>query len=675
MSSEENQKDISPLMDGQMWKTCLPAVKQALTIRLTEQRLLQLFGEGKLYGTVHTCIGQEFVAVAVGRALREDDVVFSNHRCHGHFLAYAGDVEGLIAEILGKSTGVCAGLGGSQHLQRDHFYSNGIQGGMVPVAAGLALAQRQRNSRAISMVFIGDGTLGEGIVYETMNIAAKWQLPLLVVLENNLYAQSTPQTQSFSGEMAARFRALGIHTRHSDSWNWPKLLSDMAESAEMVRSSGLPIFHQVDTYRLMAHSKGDDHRNPQEVSAYWQQDPLEVIQKQNGDDPILQAMTSEIRQRLDRAVAMAESASIVEIGDSIGPVLSQPVDWHPLTFEKKKVAMAIRQGLAEALARKSNVILLGEDIEDPYGGAFKVTAGLSEKYPDRVRNTPISEAAITGIGNGLALAGHIAVVEIMFGDFLTLAADQWINHAAKFQGMYNHQVRVPLVLRTPMGGRRGYGPTHSQSLEKHFLGVPGTQVLCLHHRYCPYLLYRDLITSVDKPTLVIENKMLYGQYAHSEPPAGYRLFFSHERFPTAWLRPEGRADVTILALGAMSLEAEAAAEILFQQHEIIADVFFPTQLYPLDVNFLADSLAITGRLLVVEEGQGFVSLSSEILAQVAEHFAGIRCRRLAAWPGPIPASRLLEEKVLPDTKSIVRNILEMNGECGYPDNHTAGNGE
>jgi len=113
MSLEKNRNDLSTLQDGQMWKTCLPAVKQALTIRLTEQRLLQLFGEGKLQGTVHTCIGQEFVAVAVGRALREDDVVFSNHRCHGHFLAYAGDMEGLIAEIMGKSTGICAGLGGS----------------------------------------------------------------------------------------------------------------------------------------------------------------------------------------------------------------------------------------------------------------------------------------------------------------------------------------------------------------------------------------------------------------------------------------------------------------------------------------------------------------------------------------------------------------------------------
>lgn len=665
MSLEKNQNHLSTLQDGQKWKTCLPVVKQALTIRLTEQRLLQLFGEGKLQGTVHTCIGQEFVAVAVGRALREDDVVFSNHRCHGHFLAYAGDVEGLIAEIMGKSTGVCAGLGGSQHLQRNHFYSNGIQGGMVPVAAGLALAQKQRNSRAISVVFIGDGTLGEGIVYETMNIAAKWQLPLLVVLENNLYAQSTPQAQSLSGEIAARFRAFGIHTRHSDSWNWPKLLSDMAESAEMVRSSGLPIVHQVDTYRLMAHSKGDDHRNSQEVNGYWQRDPLEMIQNQNGDDPILQGMANEIQQRLDRAVEQAESAPVATLAHSGEPVFSQPVDWQSLTFEKKKMSAAIRQALEEALARKSNVMILGEDIENPYGGAFKVTAGLSEKYPDRVRNTPISEAAITGIGNGLALAGHIAIVEIMFGDFLTLAADQWINHAAKFQGMYNHQVRVPLVLRTPMGGRRGYGPTHSQSLEKHFLGVPGTQVLSLHHRYCPYLLYRDLITSIDKPTLVIENKMLYGQYAHSEPPAGYRLFFSHQRFPTAWLRPEGRADVTILALGGMSLEAEKAGEILFQQHEMIADVFFPTQLYPLDVDFLADSLAITGRLLVVEEGQGFVSLSSEILAQVAERFTGVRCRRLAAWPSPIPASRPLEEKVLPDANSIVRKILEMNSECGY----------
>jgi 2-oxoisovalerate dehydrogenase E1 component len=645
----QNQRSIWGL---ELFGRYAPLLKQALLIRFTEERLLELFGQGKLYGTVHTCIGQEFIGVAAARSLGEDDTVFSNHRCHGHFLARTGNVEGLLAEIMGKSSGVCAGLGGSQHLYQDGFYSNGIQGGIVPVGAGLAWAKKLRQSRGISVVFIGDGTLGEGVVYETMNIAAKWKLPLLVVLENNLYAQSTRQGQTLAGDIAKRFGSFGIHTRASDSWNWPRLLADMQESVEMVRSSGLPIFHQVDTYRLMAHSKGDDHRDAEEVADYRRRDPLAVILEQYKNEPALQDMIREIKHRLDRAVEQAERARVAEWPHA-APPLPDVTDWRRCSFERQRVSQGIRQAMEEGL---------GEDIEDPYGGAFKVTAGLSEKFPERVKNTPISEAAIAGIGNGLALAGQIAVVEIMFGDFMTLIMDQWLNHAAKFAGMYNEQVRVPLLVRTPMGGKRGYGPTHSQSLEKHFLGVPGTQVLCLHHRYSPYLLYRDLLTSIDKPTLVIENKILYGQYADSAAPAGYQLLFTHERFPVAWLRAGAKADVTIVALGGMSLEAEAAVEILFREHEIVADLFFPSQLYPLEVGFLAESLSVTGQLLVVEEGQGFVSLSSEIVAQTAERFAGVLCARLAGWPVVIPSSRQLEERALPGRHHIVNTVLEMTRE-------------
>ena len=174
-------------------------ISKALTIRFTEERLLELFGEGRLSGTIHTCIGQEFVGVSVSRCLNEKDYVFSNHRCHGHFIARYNNLEGLIAEIMGRVTGVCSGIGGSQHLQQDRFFSNGIQGGIVPVAAGLAMAQKRDATRGITVVFVGDGTLGAGVLYEAMNLASKWELPLLMVLENNFYAQSTHQSQTIAG--------------------------------------------------------------------------------------------------------------------------------------------------------------------------------------------------------------------------------------------------------------------------------------------------------------------------------------------------------------------------------------------------------------------------------------------------------------------------------------------
>ena len=296
-----------------------------------------------------------------------------------------------------------------------------------------------------------------------------------------------------------------------------------------------------------------------------------------------------------------------------------------------------------------------------YGGAFKVTAGLSDAHPGRVRNTPVSEAALVGLGCGLALGGYRPVVEIMFGDFMTLATDQWVNHAAKFAAMYGSGVRLPLIVRTPMGGRRGYGPTHSQSLERLFVSQPGTRVLALHHRESPAALYRTLFEAGDRPTLVIENKLLYGANVEPEPPAGFALLRSDDPFPVSRLKPEGRADVTLVAFGGMSLEAERALLLLFEEHEVLADLFLPSCLYPLSVDFLRDSLAQTHRLVVAEEGQGFAALGSEVLAQVAETagLGDLRCARVSAAECPIPGARPLEAACLPDAEAIVARVLEV----------------
>lgn len=636
-------------------------LRQALTIRLTEQRLLKLFSEGKLFGTVHTCIGQEFVGVSVARSLEPNDTLFSNHRGHGHFLAYCQNIVGLIGEIMGKSIGVCGGRGGSQHLHQDHFYSNGILGGTTPVSVGFAYAHQLKGTGGIHVAYIGDGTMGEGVLYEAMNIASKWQVPILFVCENNLYAQSTPQKQTLAGSITARAEAFGIETALSDTWNWPELFDAMAQSIKLVHTTGKPRFHQVETYRLMAHSKGDDNRCDEEVQPYRDRDPLNRIMQDLASDSRLQTMLGEINRKIEAAVAEAEVSPFgqLDLPDSIRA--TKPYQWEQCSFEKERVVQSVLRGLEEALADREEVVIIGEDIESPYGGAFKCTMGLSTRFPGRVHNTPISEAAIVGIGNGLALQGMIPVVEIMFGDFLSLAADQWINHAGKFRFMYNDQVRVPLIIRTPMGGKRGYAATHSQSLEKHVIGLPDTQVLCLHHRYSPAQLYRDLFATIDRPTLVIENKILYGHHVTCEPPAGFQLLFTRETFPTARLKPDLPADLTMVAIGGMSLEAEQAVLKLFDEEELLVDLFLPSQLYPFDVAVLQESLSATRRLLVVEEGQGFVSLSSEILAQVAERYSHlcVHCRRVTAVATPIPAARPMEAKCLPGIDAIVAASREV----------------
>ncbi|MCA9471127.1 MAG: thiamine pyrophosphate-dependent enzyme [Nitrospirales bacterium] len=635
---------------------------KAILIRSVEQRLLELFKEGRLFGTVHTCIGQEWTGVAVTEALRDGDLIFSNHRCHGHYLAKTGDVEGLIGEIMGKQNGMCGGRGGSQHICSQGFYSNGIQGGIVPVAAGLALAQKLSGTGCIAVVFIGDGTLGEGALYETLNMASKWELPLLIVLENNFYAQSTPQHQTLAGDILARGDAFGIKTAHGNTWNPEELLVRSAESVQYVRNECRPLFLQIDTYRLMAHSKGDDDRAPEEVNEYWARDPIESF-RQHTDSQQIEEIDRTIQASIDLAVSRSDATPYSEDN-------AQDEDrreWSLLKWTKtsipasERMVNVIHSSFQRNMQRDHKILLIGEDIEGPYGGAFKVTKNLSHEFPGRVRNTPISEAALVGLGNGLALSGFLPVCEVMFGDFLSLTFDQLLNHASKFRYMYNDQVHVPLIVRTPMGGKRGYGPTHSQSIEKHFMGLPGTTMLALHPRYDPGLVYDELFSSIDRPTIVIENKLLYGLRVTDQVPKGFVLEHSHEQYPSTRIRPMGDPDITIVCYGGMLVDVERAIQELCDEREIFCEVICPLQLYPFNPWPVIESVQKTRKLLIVEEGIRFAALGSELLAQVAEVTPGVleRVRRVSSPSHPIPSCGPLEKQCLPGECHVVEAVSHM----------------
>ena len=430
----------------------------------------------------------------------------------------------------------------------------------------------------------------------------------------------------------------------------------MEETFDYTRGESKPIFHLIDTYRLRAHSKGDDDRATEEINKYELKDPLNIILKENHKSIELKNILKKVDKEVEEAISESLESDYGQI--RLNKSESKMLNWERISFNGEKCFESIKNGFETILSNHQKVILLGEDIESPYGGAFKCTLGLSEKFPDKVRNTPISEAAILGIGNGLALGGFYPIVEFMFGDFIALAADQWINHAAKFNQMYNGAIDVPVIIRTPMGGKRGYGPTHSQSLEKHFLGVPGTQVLCLHNRFLPSELYGNLIKSIDKPTLVVENKVLYSKNISSDILPGYELFKSEELFPTINLRPVLDADFTIVALGGASIDAENAILELFEEYEIIIDLFIPTMLYPFNIDVLSDSLTKTKNLITIEEGQGFSALGSEIIAQIVKRFYGLNiyCDRIFSQEISIPSSKILEENCLPNKTHIINKV-------------------
>lgn len=665
MARDLNGKPVLPLEPDRLYAF-------GHLLRETERLLLDLFGKGLLSGTTHTCIGQELCAMAVVRALdRPDDAVLSTHRNHGHFLSYSGDVLGLVAEVMGRNAGVCGGRGGSQHLIHRHFHSNGVQGGMTAIGVGLARAREMAGSDGIVAVIVGDGTLGQGLLYESMNLAAVWSAPVLFVVEANEVAQTTPTRDTVAGDIAARGAAFGLRTwRVSD--DDPALWRVAEAAVGAVRDERRPGFLVIDTCRLGPHSKGDDLRTATEMDAIRARDPLTRLGERL--DPALRTHIEAtnaafLAEMLEAAKASPEARfaltplSPFAPEDESADEDAAEIPW-PSANAPRTVRAALNGALRHLLAHDPRVVLLGEDLHDPYGGAFKVTAGLSTDFPGRVISTPISEAAVTGAGIGLALAGMRPVVEVMFADFLSLCFDQIYNHALKFPGV-EPGARVPLVIRTPAGGRRGYGPTHSQSPENIFTSVPGLTVVYGSPRHDVGRLLADAVLRWPHPTLFLEHKLLYGE---QQAPLGYVALPSHPQdaatplFPTLALRrPSGgtMADLVIVTYGGMVPVVEAAALTLEEDEELQVEIVVPALLAPLPRHGLAAALAGCPRVLIAEEAVAEFGVGAEIAAALLEAGFTGRLGRVGAPPVPIPSARSLEAAVLPDVPRVVEAALRL----------------
>jgi pyruvate/2-oxoglutarate/acetoin dehydrogenase E1 component len=325
----------------------------------------------------------------------------------------------------------------------------------------------------------------------------------------------------------------------------------------------------------------------------------------------------------------------------------------------------LNRALHELFEQNAEVYLIGEDLLDPYGGAFKVSAGLSTRFPERILTTPLSEAAITGLAAGMALRGLRPIVEIMFGDFITLSFDQIINYAAKFHAMYHQKVSCPLVIRTPMGGRRGYGPTHSQSLEKLLVGVPGVSIVAPSSFHPLGEMLKRSVLDNEAPLLFVENKSLYGQ-ENTLPRDGRLGDFDveevGEEFPTLRLSLNHfeASDLSIVAYGGMASLALQSAYDLAMEREIFAEVILPGRILPFNGDEVLPSLRRTRRLLVVEEGTKTGGWGAEVIAYLSElaDFS-FRSARVAAEDTVIPCSKILEEAMLPQVGDIFNTAIRM----------------
>lgn len=321
-------------------------------------------------------------------------------------------------------------------------------------------------------------------------------------------------------------------------------------------------------------------------------------------------------------------------------------------------------GLHQSMEADPTVYLFGEDILDPYGGAFKVSKGLSTRFPDRVITTPISEAGIVGLANGMALRGLKPVVEIMFGDFITLIADQLVNYASKFNAMYHQTSGVPIVIRVPVGAGRGYGPTHSQSLEKLFLGIPYLKIIAPSHFHSPGKSLQQAILRDNNPIVFLENKLLYTTTLHLEDSSNDRIeSIPEDGYQTKIIRnfDSGPSDLTVITYGGGSLLIDPLLSKL-RKEEIRITVCIPEQIKPFPIDVLTRAARESGRVLILEEGTEKYGWASELTTQLHQRLWNQLAKpieRLASLDTVIPAARPLEQLYLPTIEKIEQKIYEV----------------
>jgi len=644
-------------------------LKDGIMIRLVEQKLLELFSEGRINGTVHTCVGQELTGVFISKYLNPEDHIVSNHRGHGHYLSRFKDIHGLVSEVMGRATGCSGGVGGSQHMVNSNYLSNGIQGGMIPVAAGIALNFKKMNNKNISLSYIGDGTLGEGVIYETFNIAAKWELPLMVVMENNSYAQSTSIHQSFSGDLKKRIEGYGLKYYRTNTWDLENLDMVAQKAISFIRDESKPAFIEINTYRLNSHSKGDDNRSSDELSEFRSKDVISQVMEEEND--LFLTHIKDISKLIDLIILdMDQCTDELDAGhDKKKDLLFLKRDHklNPQIHSSKRYNELLYEALCQFMESNSQALLMGEDVEDnnkftpgEYGGAFKVTKNMSKLYPYRVLNTPISEAAIVGLSTGYSIKSGRTIVEIMFGDFTTLIFDQILQNISKFEYMYFGKIKAPVVIRTPMGGKRGYGPTHSQSLEKHFLGIPNFALVALNHRVSPNYIYESISRVDGLPFMIIENKILYTIKADTKQVEGYKYTFSERLFPSLTIEPVYEEPAfTVICYGEVLHELEKAVRSMFLEDDIFVEIICPSLISPVDILEIKKSVERTHKLCILEEGPGEASWGSEVVTQLIEQ--GVTIKKLVRqYNGNIiPSNKKGEDMILTTYNTILSTLNKM----------------
>ena len=638
-------------------------------IRSFEERTADLFQEGVVKGTAHSYVGEEAIASAVGSILRDDDYMASNHRGHGHCIAKGAKLDRMMAELMGRDTGYCHGLGGSMHIADMNLNilgANGIVGAAMPLSTGTALAAKLRGTDQVVVAFFGDGGSNQGIFHESLNLASVWKLPVLFICENNQYALSTSYKRTTSAaqisDRAIGYQVPGVTIDGNDPI---EVYNVVEEAVARARAGEGPTLIECLTYRWGQHSLRanlNDPRPDKELKEWIARDPMKVIEKALLENKVatrerLTEIGNDVKAELEDAVAFGKDSPEPNVAMMEAAVYSPHATYTepgPNTDRELSFPEALNEALAQEMASDDSVFVMGEDVGET-GGIFTVTKGLIDRFgEERVRDTPISEATFVGCGVGAAIAGMRPVVEIQIFDFIALTMDMLVNQAAKFRYMLGGGPTVPLVVRGPQGGGIRMAAQHSQSLEAWFTHVPGLVVVAPS---TPYDAKGLLVSAIrdDNPVIFLETKLSYVGAGGPVPEELYAIPIGK-----ADVQRQG-ADVTVLATMAMVPRALTAATQLAREG-IDVEVVDPRTLRPLDEETILESVRKTNRLVIVHEAWqkgGFGAEVSALVVEKAFDYLDAPIQRVGARDVPMPYNDGLELEVIPSIERIANTIREV----------------
>jgi len=672
-------------LDGLTREELLELLRQMMEIRALEDTIFDLLSRDVIRGASHLYAGEEAVAVGTLAALREDDLITSTHRGHGHCHAHGAThakteeerqvhLNLMMAEVMGKATGYCKGKGGSMHIAdvaHGNLGATGIVGANIPVATGAALAVKLQDGDQVVACFFGDGAVNNGVFHESLNMAAIWNLPVVYVCENNQYAMSVPWKKASKLPNAAdRSLAYGIPGVVVDGQDVLAVRQAVMEAAERARRGEGPTLIEAKTYRYYGHSRSDPrrYRTREEEKAWRERDPILVLKRKLMDAGLLtegefEALDQKVEKELETAVEFAMDSPEPAVDELysdvyvITPAPREEIEAEKVLRERVRTDpnmrqipywQAINEALQEEMDRDSRVFIFGEDV-GLYGGAYGATRGLFEKYGEwRVMDTPISEAAIGGVCVGAAMVGMRPVGEIMYVDFTPLAMDQLANQGAKNRYMFGGKTTVPLVMRTEGGAGRAIAAHHSQSLEALWVHFPGIYVVMPATPYDAKGLLKSSIRD-DNPVMFIEHKMLY-RTKGPVPEEEYTIPLG-----VADIKRPG-SDITLVTYSRMVLRALEAAEVLAEEG-IDVEVVDLRTLKPLDIDAVVESVKKTGRVVGVTEAYKTGSFISELFTQINElafDWLDAPMVRVAAADVPVPRAEVLEDAAIPNVDRIVQ---------------------